>query len=653
MIMTNSNFCAFSFAGRLAVTIATAFLLMQDASTVGTFARAEEAAAPPPASNGPVCTGKRLVVVTGPRRSATTSVAEFFHLYARGSQFGRANGKIYHPLANFRWPMVYGVESNKTEIDRPYKRFNHLVTDPDNEALRKEIIDAIVGDYNQQYVQAVIFGGEEFDQVGDIVGHDNNNAAIRAIKDVQAATGAPDECVTIVINYRVPRFEHWVSLYSSKTLLESGEDYGVNVDADAAGVQNPDNKPDAPNQFQPYTEHMCLESSSYDRMYELLTSMNPMYLAEIYLNRNNGNDGNGWKVTMVDMGGVNKVNGDITHTIGCEILGGKCTADNRWVKGHLQEKFFNAVLERDYNSLPEMEIDNSEKLFRYRDCAYKYDLESNERFSIIKQDSIWSDCSFDDPGVKKIYQSLRTPVEGTWLVYDALLSQVDCSEYGEMSSVPSNSIEEILEGIHLKKNEHFTFEGLQDKFDEHHLDLDVGYYHTDISYFHLFLLVLVLTCTCCCCKRWCKRRRATSGYSIPRIEMKNVGNRNGGSSSNGGSGRGSGNRNGGSGRNYDYNENRRGGNSNSNKHGKSYRDQLKTMYNSEDDDDDSDDGSSSDESSSSASSAEYGNGRGYGQNGNGNDNGSNKKGVGGFMSRFKKNPDGKQQGGRGKTGDFI
>mmetsp|Transcript_11635 Transcript_11635/g.22972 ORF Transcript_11635/g.22972 Transcript_11635/m.22972 type:complete len:622 (+) Transcript_11635:397-2262(+) len=621
--MTNTSFRSLSLVARLAVTIATAFLLMQDASTVGTFARAEEDADPPPPPVAPdgSCPGTRLLVVVGPRRSATSSVAEFFYKYARGSQFGRASGKIYHPLAKFRWPMVYGVESNKTEIDRPYKRFNHLVTDPDNEPLRKEIIDAIVADYNQDYVDAVIFGGEEFDQVGNIAGQNNNHAAVRAIRDVQEATGAPDECVTIVINYRVPRFEHWVSLYSSKTLLESGEDYDL-VDPDNAVVSN---------QFLPYTEHMCLETSTWDRMYELLTSMNPMYLAEIYLNPTNGL-GEGWKVAMVDMGGVNKVDGDITHTIGCEILGGKCTEDSRWVKGHVQESFFNAVLERDYNSLPEMEIDNSEQLFLYRDCAYQRDLQKNERFSIVRQDYIWKNCNHDDKEIKSIYNSLRAPVEGTWLVYDALLSQVDCSEYGDESAVPSNSMEDILDGIHLKKNGHFTFNGMEDKFGE--FDLDVGDYHGELSYVNLFLLLLLLTCTSCCCRRWCKRRRSSTGYSIPRIEMKNVGNRN----RNGG---------GGGGRNHGRNENRRGGNGNGNKGGKGYRDQLKTMYNSEDDSG-SDDDSSSDGSVSSASSAEYGNGSGYGPDGS-----NDKKGVGGFMSRFKKNPNGKMQGGRGKSGDFI
>lgn len=262
------------------------------------------------------CSGNRLVVLAGPRRSATSSVAEFLYKYARGTQPNHKQGKIYHPLAKFRWPLVYGEHSNKTETEMPYKRYNHLVTDPDNKPLRDEILEAIKRDWDQGGVNAVIFGGEEFDQVPFTQANmksksEKNYNAIEAVQAVVDYIQAPPECVTILLNYRVPRFEHWVSLYSSLMV-------------DGGTMEN--------DEFMPYEEHMCEDKSSTDRVQELGTSMNPMFLAESYLAASSG-----WNVQMIDMGGVADFGSDISHTIACEILGGVCDDEKQWVKGHVEE----------------------------------------------------------------------------------------------------------------------------------------------------------------------------------------------------------------------------------------------------------------------------------------------------------------------------
>jgi len=335
------------------------------------------------------CDGTQLVVLAGPRRSATTSVAEFFHKYARGAMPDRSHGKLYHPLAKIRWPLVYGSATNETEVDMPYKRFNLLVTS-DNKAVKTEILDAIKLDYDQSGVSAVIFGGEEYDQVGRSA---SRYDAIQAVKAAVEITKAPPECVTIVLNYRVPRFEHFVSLYDA--LMSNG---------------------------MPYEEHMCEDNSMTTRLDEIGTSMSPMYLAETYLEE-------GWNVRMIDMGGVEESGSDISHTIACEVLPGVCDDDNKWVKGHIEEVITNKAMERDFKSLPKKEIDLAEKLFGYRDCAYQEDLESNNRFSVIQQNTVWDTCQHDDEH-DGVYQSFRDPVTGTRLVFDALLSQIDCQKYG-------------------------------------------------------------------------------------------------------------------------------------------------------------------------------------------------------------------------------
>ena len=349
---------------------------------------------------------KDLWVLAGPRRTATSSVADFLYQYARGPQPGRKDGKTYHPLAKFRWPMVYGTYTNKTYVDEPYKRFNHLVTDYNNENVRNEILEAIKKDYEQQYVNGVIFGGEEFEQVG--VHAQNGYDAIQAVRAAVEITGAKPECVTIIINYRVPRFEHWVSLYSDTTK-------------------------DDP---MPYNQHMCEEKSVDDRVQELGCSMNPLYLAETYL-------AEGWNVKVIDMGGVGTFSTDIAHTISCEVMGGACD-DDGWVKNHGDQVFDDKALEYEFDHLSDEEKKESEKLFRYRDCAYQEDLESNPNFGVVMPDSIWKDCKHDQ-NHEWIYQTFRDEETGTKLFYDGLLSQVDCSEYGGAQSAVYESNAEILE----------------------------------------------------------------------------------------------------------------------------------------------------------------------------------------------------------------
>jgi len=388
------------------------------------------------------CQSTRLVVLAGPHRAATTSVAEFFHLYARGPQPNHVNGKLYHPLNNFRWPLVNGPEADKTEADMPYKRYNHLVTDPTNEALKKEIMEAIKSDYDLDSVHAVIFGGEEFDNV---LGGDKKEFgfaaqkydAVKAVQEVVDYVGVPAECVEILINYRVPRFEHWVSLYSSTH-----------------------------EKFFPYEEHMCEDKNSDDRLQELGTSMNPMYLAETYLAADHN-----WQVKLIDMAGVEKFGTDISHTIGCKILGGKCDDDGRWVKGHIEEKITDKVLQADFDSLPKEEVELSEKLFRYRDCAYEEDLTNNDRFEVVMNETIWADC-IHDKDHEWVYQSFRDFKIGTHLTFDALLSQVDCSKFGGHPSwehsraeeLEAAKIEDFLSGTYQKK--HTFFQTLEEDIDE-------------------------------------------------------------------------------------------------------------------------------------------------------------------------------------------
>ena len=45
--------------------------------------------------------------------------------------------------------------------------------------------------------------------------------------------------------------------------------------------------------------------------------MNPLGAAKVFLER-------GWKVALMDMGGIQKAGKNIAHTIGCDLLMGQC-----------------------------------------------------------------------------------------------------------------------------------------------------------------------------------------------------------------------------------------------------------------------------------------------------------------------------------------
>jgi len=145
---------------------------------------------------------------------------------------------------------------------------------------------------------------------------------------------------------------------------------------------------------------------------------------------------------MIDMTGIPEKSGtDISHVIGCEILQGRCE-ESGWVKGHVDESIQNNVIANtaadvgSANALEQKVIDDAETVFLYRDCAYEQELVANPKFQIILQTHIWEKCAdTNDDTMQDIYHSLRhgmavegggTVVEGNQLLFDALVSQLDC-----------------------------------------------------------------------------------------------------------------------------------------------------------------------------------------------------------------------------------
>lgn len=399
---------------------------------------------------------KRLFVFVGPHRSASSSVEEFFMKYARGP---RPDG-IYDGLKSTRWPLVYGPHTNSTYPDKPYKRFNSLITVPNkkknDKELRQEILDSLQRDWMlADDVDNIIFGGEEFDQMKPFAGNGINTDVSATYDSVDAVREVVDYlkipsmgCVTIVINYRLSRFKHWISMYNNLNYVPSNTQTAedtIDTDDDTTSSTSTIDGP-----IKSYEQYMCGETEvdKQMRIRELGTTMNPMYLSTQFLQE-------GYAVRMIDMSGIGKSK-DISDTIACHVLTSSCDGKG-WVSGHEGEPIRNAVI-NGKTQVEQQLIKDAELIFEYRDCAYQRELDDHPNFKVVYHKDTWKHCvSDDDSTMSQIYNSLRRGVvlkeenvgnkkgktdtsilfdnsngigtveEGNQLLFDALLSQVECS----------------------------------------------------------------------------------------------------------------------------------------------------------------------------------------------------------------------------------
>mmetsp|Transcript_35160 Transcript_35160/g.85158 ORF Transcript_35160/g.85158 Transcript_35160/m.85158 type:complete len:538 (+) Transcript_35160:274-1887(+) len=324
---------------------------------------------------------KQLVLFGGPHKSASTSVEEFMAQWAEGGwKHGHPHTKA---LGYWRWPRVmgtYGTHGTKV--------FGRLVTEPSNDILHKSIMDSIA-ESMEEAENGVIVGTEEFDQVGP----DATYKALPAIKKVIRHLDLNNEDVTIVLNYRSPRLDQWVSIWKHEE--------GDFMDST-------------------YEDFLCMshnDPAERRRRYDMLgAQMNPLGAAQVFLEE-------GWKVKLIDMGGVEAQDKDISHVIGCRVLLGGCLDG---FLGSLGDELprENAV-EKPFDELNDEESGKMEQLFENRDCGYQHSLQKwieSGQMEIEYQDSLWKTC---DSKRKSYYSSL---VGATDVLFNAFLSQLECKD---------------------------------------------------------------------------------------------------------------------------------------------------------------------------------------------------------------------------------
>lgn len=337
---------------------------------------------------------KEVVFFVGPAAAASTSVERWFYNYYENPDSDQ------YSLRHWRWPIIDGPESNA--LDNPYKIFRELVLQPSNNELKQEIYDAIKVAFKESHT-GIILGTEEFDQIGPYAVYN----ALDAMKEIMSLVNAKKKDVTVIIDYRTPRFHQWISLWKHSESELSYKDYMCSSKDD--------------------------EQSRKERIRQLATHMDPMSAALTYLKE-------GFKVKIIDMEGVKAVGKDVVNVIVCDILEGKCLLDDKIVYGHRGDETHFNVIEEDFEELSQEQIDKAEELFLYRDCALHEELSDYEDLEIFYMDSLFKDCFNENAEKESIYEYLdRTPEA----VYSSLLTQLGCPEADGLS------IEQALKGKEL------------------------------------------------------------------------------------------------------------------------------------------------------------------------------------------------------------
>jgi hypothetical protein len=168
--------------------------------------------------------------------------------------------------------------------------------------------------------------------------------------------------------------------------------------------------------------------------------MNPLQIAQAVVDE-------GWKVDVVDMDGVEKAGMDVSHSIACDVLMGKCT-DDGWAKHHENETIYNNGAEEGHiiTELTTEEKMAAERLFAARDCAYRKTLTSANNFRIIRNSSLFANCK-QTGSSEAVYQQMLD-VE---LIFRGLLSQVKCEGNKVKFDNMPRSVDEVLSGKYNKE----------------------------------------------------------------------------------------------------------------------------------------------------------------------------------------------------------
>ena len=367
---------------------------------------------------------RRMVVLLGPHKSASSSVQEFFVIHASG---GRKGDRLHHPsLFNWTWPFIARRRSYLTR-----KGFAPLVTEEVGfhgriwKIMRKvwNGSTAATADINtttgtdlpaQSQQKHMIWGSEELDRFGPTPwSHRNGLQVIQ-----QAVQRMPPTRLDLVVNYRRPRQDHWLSIW--KQLYRKTTD----------------------NKVSSYATFLC-DPDDQVRIWEYLDCVaNPLGLVTALLEAfPSTTTSTTTTVHLLDMQGIAALHRDVGHVVACDILQVPCT-DHHWLP-QIDHPIVQNSRSRP-SGLTMDQLDDMEWILRYRDCSYRRQLlspppppllvaqppgstpnASASSLFLHYAETLWEGCEEvddDDDDDDSMYRYGRNT---TWLL-EHLQSQVGC-----------------------------------------------------------------------------------------------------------------------------------------------------------------------------------------------------------------------------------
>ncbi|KAL3931170.1 MAG: hypothetical protein SGBAC_011433 [Bacillariaceae sp.] len=309
----------------------------------------------------------------------------------------------------------------------------------------------------------LVLGTEEFDRFGPTPWSGRNGMDV--LKRVYATILSSNKAqqpqqqqqpLEVVVNYRTPRHQHWLSIWKQLTILDAtlqGKHDDVSYSKWICGGGGSNNNNDDHSMMEEKKKH-------YNQLWEYLDCVsNPLGLVQALLSLNKPPNRIPVKVYLIDMGGIAKQSLDISHVSACHILKVPCNSGNsgnvnaaamigtnhrqqqHWVAGIGQRTLhMNPKSKSTQGDVTAQHLEEMEWIFRQRDCSYRSELlqyleqhnEDNDhdrdyddkKLEILFRDSLWDDCDDDlEPNSHQVFTN-------TTLMLSLLQSQFGCASDG-------------------------------------------------------------------------------------------------------------------------------------------------------------------------------------------------------------------------------